>query len=524
MYRHDVKYELVSVSSPTDSHASSQDDVRRDSASSSNIEHEHESLAVDDDDSVWFERVQQRTRRVIRQRNIASCISLALSVIVVWQACQTSNRPSRFVWNKIAPSIARHELPSKRFRYLTTGDWVPPPRPWTVDDCVREWGMRPQGLDSAKGRFRSLQVASFRWRPTVTAENSAASRQWDAYEFVKRAFNSRHGFVLLGDSVTQQSYEALGGQGGLLRLASPTLELNTTSYDWLVSRKVSDVDGDYGLFIKNNTRMKRFLINQMPHIPVERFDRPFVRSIRSDLLLMPEQIDRLAQDAYVDGKRLQPEVGTSVTALPWDEILFGDLSSNAQTWSGQQNSVFLINTGAHWNPICTGLMSNLLNLALGRAVASQAEPTCNTFVASVDLTRLQARETLDTLLAKPDIDLIYRTTSMAHPGCDNAILPTSEPLPFVDHPDHPTGSQTGDDWHWSTFGSMNQIWIDEIDKLAPRGQLENGNRVAVLDVAELTSKRPDAHASSKDCLHWALPSVPATWIKLASQVMFEMDS
>ncbi|KAM0790467.1 hypothetical protein ACM66B_003343 [Microbotryomycetes sp. NB124-2] len=510
MYRHDIKYELVSIASPTDTVSPLDDsfDSRRSSTSSTEsvtAAQERCSSSSLEADSQWFERVQNQTRRAKRQRNFVACVCAALSIVLVWQACQIDGDSRvQLVWSKFR-SDRVGMLPSKRFQHLTAGDWVPPSRPWTVDDAVKEWGMRPQGLEPAKGRFRSLQVASFKWKPRSTAQKPVELRDWDAYEFVKRAFNSRHGFVLLGDSVTQQSYEALGGQGGLLRLASPTLELNTTSYDWLASRKVSDIDGDYGLFIKNNTGMKRFLMQQLPHVPVERFDdRPFVRSIRSDLLLMPEQIEQLAQDVFVDSERLKPKVGTSVTALPWHEILFGESSSaNDQTWQGQQNSVFLINTGAHWNPICTGLKSSSFNLAMGRAVA---------------------RETLDTLLSQPEIDLIYRTTSMAHPGCDTAILPTSERLPFVDHPDHPTGSPSGDDWHWSTFGSMNQVWMDEIDKLAPKGRLENGNRVAVLDVIELTSKRPDAHTSSKDCLHWALPSVPATWIKLANRIMFEMES
>ncbi|KAK4047451.1 hypothetical protein OIO90_006197 [Microbotryomycetes sp. JL221] len=500
-----VKYELLptSLDSPTDC-CSLSAESSFDFGSSSTLD-DNQSFARDKD-ALWnherdesrYVALEKRVRRAQRQRNILGLLT-ALVIVIGLLSSHDNNRlfAPKFVKTFDRTNSRDERLPSRRFASLSRGNWTLPSTLMSIDDIVKVYGMRPQGADIKRGPHRARQVASFTWQP------EQAVRDWDTIKFVKRAFNSPKGFVLVGDSVTMQSFEALGGMGGLLRVASAeTVTLNTTSYQWLTSRRITE-DGDFGLFVKNGTKMQRYLMDSLPNVPRARFDQPFVRAIRSDLLLMPDEVEQVVSKPIEQKLKVKPSVAESVNALPWQQLVFGHKQEFAlESWRDVQNSILLVNTGAHWNPICTGMNSSQDVQTLGKLVAS---------------------DVLQHILSLERVNLIWRTTSMAHPDCDTAILPTSQTLPFKDHPDHMTDAPNRDDWSWSTFGTMSGIWTSSIDALAPRGTIDNGNKVAVLDIAELTSKRPDAHASAKDCLHWALPSVPATWIKLANHIMFELD-
>lgn len=91
---------------------------------------------------------------------------------------------------------------------------------------------------------------------------------------------------------------------------------------------------------------------------------------------------------------------------------------------------------------------------------------------------------------------IFRSTNMAHAGCDAYSAPISNwALDAADEPDHP-------EWKWSLFPAQSRrVVLPELKK----GQL-------FLDILPLSQKRPDGHPGHVDCLHYCLPGPMDTWV------------
>jgi hypothetical protein len=92
------------------------------------------------------------------------------------------------------PHFGHSALPSRRHDALTRGRWKPPSRVWAKEDVEKEWGRPPGGSPGNGGVARVLQVASWEWSP----ELRDGMRSWDAFDFVKRMFNSDVGLILVG--------------------------------------------------------------------------------------------------------------------------------------------------------------------------------------------------------------------------------------------------------------------------------------------------------------------------------------
>ncbi|KAK4055007.1 hypothetical protein OIO90_003348 [Microbotryomycetes sp. JL221] len=398
-------------------------------------------------------------------------------------------------------------LPSDRFLEIAQGSWVPPSRPWTAADVKERYGMNPLGNVGNLGQHRLVQLNAFEWKPSNRA---GRLHKWSTFEFLKRCLNSEAGFLLVGDSVSMQSYETLGG---LLKLVSSEFSNMTwqARSQWLINKEVRFPSGDvhYVYTIKNGSAMQTLLHAHLPNVPVERLRQPFARAIRHDTLLHPDVITELAEGQ--DGLRTTPVFKDWLKHDAWSAAL----PTGAVTWPGQDNSILLINTGAHWSRICFGVPERDNVIELATAVAKQVVPQ---------------------ILNHPNLDVIYRSTSPGHPKCEKAYTPVYPALPFVDHDDH---KDTRDvDWGWKQFEDINSVFKTEIDSFTLDRQLgqhdndeevlrsrqsnrQRGTRAAYLDVSEMSGQRPDAHKGNGDCLHWALPSVPAHWLRMAWHVLEE---
>lgn len=101
--------------------------------------------------------------------------------------------------------------------------------------------------------------------------------------------------------------------------------------------------------------------------------------------------------------------------------------------------------------------------------------------------------------------IIFRTTPEGHPNCSPQSVAISDVV--TDETDgetfNPVNSSTS--WYgWDTFPARDAAVLAEFKRAFPS--------LIVLDVVPMTRLRPDGHASSHDCLHYHLPSVPDYWV------------
>ncbi|SDA01272.1 BZ3500_MvSof-1268-A1-R1_Chr10-1g02551 [Microbotryum saponariae] len=83
-------------------------------------------------------------------------------------------------------------------------------------------------------------------------------------------------------------------------------------------------------------------------------------------------------------------------------------------------------------------------------------------------------------------------------------------------------------WDWGRFDIRNNLWANEMDRLAPRGRTANGSgSVAYMNITDMARPRPDAHdimsPGSPDCLHWQVPGVPNAWVQMLWDMVGVMD-
>lgn len=280
--------------------------------------------------------------------------------------------------------------------------------------------------------------------------------------------------------MTLQSVEALKS---LLNLASLSNGYRGKSRSW--HQKATGSPPHQALFASNATL--DLLRRALPNVPAERFDQPFAHILRHDILLHPEELRAIA---VVEGLGDAIKFEGWLQNKTWESVL----PSKEKGWEGEENSVLFFNTGAHWSLACLGLDASGL-AKLGRAAVSDF-PTLS--IALTDLPApKQARTLLSRLSVIPSLDLVYRSTTPAHPDCEKATTPLYPALPFIEFYKHP-------DWSWGSFGDLNHVWAEELDAAAPEGKSRSGASVAFLNVTEMAGQRPDAHMANGDCLHVSL--------------------
>lgn len=236
----------------------------------------------------------------------------------------------------------------------------------------------------------------------------------------------------------------------------------------------SSLTNEFGIVqLTQDSTFRAYLREWLPHVPSERYDEPLIRFYRHDFLLDNQELLDLGHEIG-----LPPfSISHWLVRQSW---VHGLPDSNAQGWKGEQSSIILVNTGAHWTRgEFDGLQqADIYKLAHG-----------------------VANKLLKKLLAIPKLSVLYRSTTPGHFRCNEATTPVYPALPFNAH------EQNGQ-WGWDTFGHVNDIWAQEMDRLAPSGWSSapgaTGSargQVTFLNVTDMTGQRPDAHIHEKDCLH-----------------------
>ncbi|SCV73995.1 BQ2448_6425 [Microbotryum intermedium] len=396
-------------------------------------------------------------------------------------------RIPRNAWNALQYQIDHTSfLPSQRFARLNHGRWVPPPRqPYEQKECEDEWGITAHSDEINGGDRRALAVAAFRWQPV----QEGGMREWSGYEFVKRLLNSQTGLLVVGDSLSQQFVDTLWymlpkrghGSHALKEIFEWSIENNDAEEGTsdkrrdqppkTHQRKIKPQRLDVSL-VKDSPWLAP-LRRELPNVPSERFSQPFLRFILDDTLVGVERISELAAQLDLPLMEIVPRLPPSE---PWRQQL-PSTQAPAKKWRHEQNVIVMLNKGAHINQGEMNITSDGLDA----------------------ITALLARDLLSDLVQRPNLDIVYQGTSPGHVGCVGAHTPMYPSTPFEDHPTYKI-------WDWGRFDLRNNLWANEMDRLAPRGRTVDGSgSVAYMNVTDMARQRPEAHfimsPGSPDCLH-----------------------
>jgi hypothetical protein len=101
--------------------------------------------------------------------------------------------------------------------------------------------------------------------------------------------------------------------------------------------------------------------------------------------------------------------------------------------------------------------------------------------------------------------IIYRSTGIGHPFCNEAQGPLSEPLTDAQLKQLPFG--------WSELKRRNAM---------ARAIVEAAGGVFV-DLAALTDMRPDGHIGGQDCLRYCIPGPLDSWAQILYQVFLGLE-
>lgn len=101
--------------------------------------------------------------------------------------------------------------------------------------------------------------------------------------------------------------------------------------------------------------------------------------------------------------------------------------------------------------------------------------------------------------------VLYRSTGIGHPFCDDATEPLSKPLDDGDLKMLPHG--------WSELERRNAIAREIVE--AAGG--------VFIDLAKLTNVRPDGHIGGQDCLRYCIPGPLDSWAQILYQVFLGLD-
>lgn len=115
-------------------------------------------------------------------------------------------------------------------------------------------------------------------------------------------------------------------------------------------------------------------------------------------------------------------------------------------------------------------------------------------------------ETLRTIRkANPSSLILYRSTGIGHPFCDDATEPLEAPLSDQELKSLPFG--------WSEVSRRNAI---------ARVIVEAAGGVFI-DLAALTDLRPDGHVGGQDCMRYCMPGPLDSWAQILYQVFLGLE-
>ena len=107
--------------------------------------------------------------------------------------------------------------------------------------------------------------------------------------------------------------------------------------------------------------------------------------------------------------------------------------------------------------------------------------------------------------ASPDMLIIYRSSSIGHPYCNDASSPLTGPLTNDELVKLPYG--------WSELQRRNAMAREIVEAVGG----------IFVDLAALTDMRPDGHVGGQDCLRYCIPGPLDTWAQVLYNVLLELE-
>ncbi|KAI8885668.1 hypothetical protein K501DRAFT_179430 [Backusella circina FSU 941] len=149
-----------------------------------------------------------------------------------------------------------------------------------------------------------------------------------------------------------------------------------------------------------------------------------------------------------------------------------------------------------WPFISSNLMRGYPILILNRAPVLESD---DDFINGLVETMRTIRK------ANPKSLILYKSTSIGHPFCDDATEPLDKPLTEAERQLLPFG--------WSELTRRNAM---------ARAIVEGAGGVFI-DLAALTDLRPDGHVGGQDCLRYCIPGPLDSWAQIFYNVFLGLD-
>ncbi|KAG8907472.1 hypothetical protein FRB99_004048 [Tulasnella sp. 403] len=417
---------------------------------------------------------------LLRPRTLFLAIASFILVSTFYGYHHTSTLVSRlpdFAWSRFQKPSAPPPP-----RDLRAGKWAPSEMRredaalWGTTDCSVNYSDGKEKHDVPKESAERLSnVSAWTWVP----DDGLPVLEWEAERFVERLVQSRVGMIIAGDSISENTWEALH------HLISPPLKPGPPL---VLRRRFSDRYKAKGylnetrLYLHNLHPLYTQLKAKYPNIPAERFDQPIVTGIRSDTILTDPEIEKLMrQTGYEKQVRAMWR-----SQGDWRRKL--DEYAVAEGWEGEQVGILLINTGVHWNEYYMSVPNEYLLKA---------------YPLILDILRTKITTISQTLPLRS----FFRSMAPGHEKCETFHTPATLGEPIT-QPIQNTRS-------WHIFPQYN-----DIARNAFPYYLDNVNHTAGLqfwDIWNMSVVRPDAHlgwtGTAFDCIHWCSPSVPEWWLR-----------
>ncbi|KAI9248482.1 hypothetical protein BDA99DRAFT_446149 [Phascolomyces articulosus] len=106
---------------------------------------------------------------------------------------------------------------------------------------------------------------------------------------------------------------------------------------------------------------------------------------------------------------------------------------------------------------------------------------------------------------RPNALVIYRSTGIGHPYCNDAQGPLAAPLTDLERQELPYG------------------WSEQTRRNAMAKEIVEAAGGLYLDLAALTDMRPDGHIGGQDCLRYCIPGPLDAWVQVLYNVMLGLE-
>ncbi|KAG5653471.1 hypothetical protein H0H81_000240 [Sphagnurus paluster] len=352
-------------------------------------------------------------------------------------------------------------------------------------------GQRPAAAQGKVDEERLMQVMNWTWTPYA-----GELKPWDPEDFMVRLLRSPGGLILIGDSITQQHYHALGY---LLNQAGLDFDRN------LPHLPMHDHKNVRQLLLKPKDPLTRKVLTRAG-VPESRLQRPVVTMLEDHMLIGQRDIRAITEKLgasksyywYHDHQRVPG----------WEEYL----AEAAKPRPGEEESVtedtiFLMNAGAHWSRH---------ELAMLPPRATDKEEQARVKESYKQMMKL----IIGRIGSIERLTIFYRSTAPGHPACEKSANPYENSAiareaeknivprlhALVDTDDL---KRQRSRWDWDLFEVHNELWRRMVDSLMRNREWRKSRAVRALgakwyylDLWDVNLQRPDAHSEpGVDCLH-----------------------